>query len=168
KCEIFELKNYLSQKLPGFLIPSSVIIMDSFPMTPAGKIDRQALPLPDINQPGLRESYIAPQTPVERSIAGIIEDVLRIKNIGLYDNFFELGGHSLLAIKVLSQINEFYKTDISLKKLFEGPNVAGLANAIVQSQIDVDDEKLGEILSNIEQLSDEEVSKLLSDEDELS
>lgn len=162
--DINELKNHLRQQLPDFLIPSYFVKMGMLPMTPAGKIDRAALAAmkKDLVSPG--ESYVPPQTPLEKNISGILAEVLKVGTVGLYDNFFELGGHSLLAVKTLSRINEYYRTQLTVKQMFEQPTVAGLASAIINSQLEADEKELNKMLTEIEHLSDDEVRKLLGDE----
>ncbi|MCU7495892.1 MAG: amino acid adenylation domain-containing protein [Ignavibacteria bacterium] len=160
---ISELKNYLRQQLPDFLIPSFFVKMEHLPLTPAGKIDRRALSAFPTDFTDSGETYKAPQTPLEKNIAGIISEVLGVQRVGLYDNFFDLGGHSLLAIKTLSRINSFYKIELTVRQMFENPTVAGLADAILSRQLGTDQDELKEMLSNIENLSDDEVRKLLGE-----
>ncbi|MCP4151781.1 MAG: non-ribosomal peptide synthetase, partial [bacterium] len=92
-----ELRSFLSQSLPEFMIPSRFVNIPTLPLTTSGKIDRKALPNPDVAGFSTGINYVAPRNSIEKTLTGIWEDVLGIERIGIYDNFFELGGHSLKA-----------------------------------------------------------------------
>ena len=125
-----ELKRHLKKSLAEFMTPSAFVIMDEFPLTPNGKVDRRALPAPDYAASSLDEGFIAPRTPVEELLAGIWMDVLRVEQAGINDSFFELGGHSLLATQVISRVRSTFQIEVPLRALFETPTVAGLAETI--------------------------------------
>jgi amino acid adenylation domain-containing protein len=127
---ITELKNYLKQKLPPFMIPSAFVLLNTLPLTANGKIDRRALPAPDQSRPEIEESYVAPLTPEEQLLAEIWAEVLKLEKVGIHDNFFELGGHSLLATQAISRIQRMFKVELPLRALFERPTVAELANRV--------------------------------------
>ena len=110
-----ELRNFLRQKLPDYMIPSAFVMLDSLPLTPNGKIDRKALPEPDSERPDLEDSYIAPRSPIEKVLAGIWCEVLGLNQVGVHDNFFELGGHSLLATQVISRLRNVFEVEIPLR-----------------------------------------------------
>jgi acyl carrier protein len=99
------------------------------PLTANGKLDRQALPTPDLSAAAV-EGYVAPQTPVEEVVAGIWQELLHVERVGVTDNFFELGGHSLLATQVISRLRSVLAVDVPLRSLFEQPTVAGLAQFV--------------------------------------
>ena len=101
-----KLRVFLSDYLPSYMLPSICVWLDSFPMTPNKKIDRRALPVPELSNDAHNESIYEPQTETERLIAGIFKEVLQIDRVGRFDNFFDLGGHSLLAVQV---VNSFEK-----------------------------------------------------------
>ena len=101
-----ELRSFLKQKLPEYMVPSAFVFLDTLPLTPNGKVDRKALPAPDQNRPEAEESYVAPRTPVEELLAEIWAEVLKLDKVGVHDNFFELGGHSLLATQVISRVRK--------------------------------------------------------------
>jgi amino acid adenylation domain-containing protein len=124
---VTELQNYLKQKLPNYMIPSKFVFLKSMPLLPNGKIDRLALPAPDRLRPELTTDYVAPQSDLERSIADIWQELLRIDQIGINDDFFELGGHSLLATQLLSRINQIFKITLPLKRIFEASTVKTIA-----------------------------------------
>jgi acyl carrier protein len=129
-----ELRGFLKQKLPEYMIPSVFIVLDALPLTPNGKVDRKALPAPDQNRPELEQAYQAPRTPMEDTLAEIWREVFKLERIGIHDNFFDLGGHSLLATQVVSRVRAAFQTEVSLRTLFEKPTVAELANAILAHQ----------------------------------
>ena len=94
-----ELHSFLKEKLPPYMLPSAFVMLDALPLTPNGKLNRRALPAPEASRPALATFYLAPTTELERRIAEIWQDVLRVDRIGMHDNFFELGGHSLLLVQ---------------------------------------------------------------------
>jgi amino acid adenylation domain-containing protein len=125
--DAIEVRKHLRQKLPEYMIPSVLVLVDALPLTPNGKIDRNALPAPDQNESETGQSYTAPRTPVERTVAGIWAEVLKIAKVGIHDNFFELGGHSLLATQVVSRMRNAFAIDLPLRLMFEAPTVAEIA-----------------------------------------
>ncbi|WP_315705401.1 MULTISPECIES: non-ribosomal peptide synthetase [unclassified Bradyrhizobium] len=123
-----KLRNHLKRSLPDYMVPSSFMAMETFPLTPTGKLDRRALPAP-----GPRASsrpYVAPRTPVEETLAAIWCDILKLDRIGIDDNFFELGGHSLLAMRMMARLREALAIEVPLRALFEAPTLARLADWI--------------------------------------
>ncbi len=127
---INELRDYLSERVPGYMMPYDFVIVDHIPLTPTGKIDRNALPDPEGAKSGQEEAYVAPSTPVERSLTSIWSEILEIDGIGIYDNFFTLGGHSLQATQVMSRISSAFNLNLPLRSLFEAPTIAGLGGMI--------------------------------------
>ena len=128
-----KLRQYLSQQLPEYMMPSALVFLKALPLTPNGKINRQALPEPEIDRSWLNSSFVAPRTATEQQLAEIWTEVLQLKQVGIYDNFFELGGHSLLATQVVSRIAQIFEVELPLRTLFETPTIAGLSNFIEQS-----------------------------------
>jgi amino acid adenylation domain-containing protein len=124
-----ELRTFMKQKVPEFMVPSNFVLMDALPLTANGKVDRKALPKPDVAK-SLAESYVAPRTDIERDMADIWAKILKIERVGIHDNFFELGGHSLLAAQLLSRIRQQFAVEIQLRLLFEASTVAELADRI--------------------------------------
>ncbi|MDQ4132559.1 MAG: amino acid adenylation domain-containing protein [Actinomycetota bacterium] len=125
-----ELRRFLSDRLPAFMVPTAFVFLDTLPLTPNGKVDREALPAPTGGRPELSSTWVAPLTPVEQALTAIWESVLGVEGLGAHDDFFELGGHSLLATQVIAQLREQFGVDIPLRELFEGPTVAALAAAV--------------------------------------
>jgi amino acid adenylation domain-containing protein len=125
-----QLRNFLSERLPQYMMPSAIVRLESLPIAPSGKVDRRSLPAPDMRQLRSEGSFVAPSTPVEEMLAGIWTEVLGLEKVGIHDNFFELGGHSLLATRVISQVRQVFEVELPLRRLFEEPTVAGLARDI--------------------------------------
>jgi amino acid adenylation domain-containing protein len=162
---INELRTFLLQNLPEYLVPSTFLMLNTLPLTPNGKVDRQALPAPERSRPKVKEAFVAPQTPVEELIARIWAKVLGLERIGIHDDFFELGGHSLLAAQVVYQLNEAFLMQLPLRSLFDAPTVAGLARVIEQGRVEQKESaEIAQLLADIEQLSADEVQRLLSGE----
>ncbi len=124
-----ELRNFLKQKLPDYMIPSAIAILETLPLTPNGKVDRRALPIPDIEQ-NRQINFVPPRTATEDAIANIIAVVLGLKQVGIHDNFFELGGHSLLATQVISRLQQTLNIELPLRSLLASPTVAELSEAV--------------------------------------
>ncbi|AOX00346.1 hypothetical protein BJP34_13570 [Moorena producens PAL-8-15-08-1] len=124
-----ELRSFLKQKLPDYMVPSAFVTLESLPLTPNGKIDRRGLPAPDISQAS-ETTFVPPNTPTEELLGAIWSQILGIEKIGIHNNFFELGGHSLKATQVISQIRQVFSIDLPLKTLFEQPTVAQLSDRI--------------------------------------
>jgi amino acid adenylation domain-containing protein len=127
-----ELRNFLKQKLPDYMIPSAIAILETLPLTPNGKIDRRALPIPDMEQSREIE-FVPPRTATEEAIANIIAAVLGLTQVGIHDNFFELGGHSLLATQVIARLQQTLNIELPLRSLLASPTVAGLSEAVTSS-----------------------------------
>ena len=158
-----EVRKYLKQKLPEYMIPSALMLLDELPLTPNGKVDRRALPAPDQNRREFNNDYQAPRTPVEELLTQIWAEILRIEKIGVHDNFFDLGGHSLLATQVVSRMRAAFYCDIPLRSLFEAPTIEDLAAVITERQANKSDETdLKHILSGLEAMSDEEAERTLA------
>ncbi|MEC9374787.1 MAG: phosphopantetheine-binding protein, partial [Pseudomonadota bacterium] len=120
------IKTYLGKKLPSYMVPSFFSVIDKFPLTPNGKINRNALSPPDQDN---TKTYIEPRTKSERVIAEIWANLLGINQVGAMDDFFELGGHSILATQLISRIRDELQLNLPLNTLFDNPTVAALADA---------------------------------------
>jgi amino acid adenylation domain-containing protein len=127
---VHEVRRFLQGNLPEYMIPSAFVLLNALPLTPNGKVDRNALPSVDGARPELDRAFIEPRTEIEELISQAWREVLKIDRIGIYDNFFDLGGHSLLATRVVARLRTNFSIDLPLRKLFELPTVAGLAEHI--------------------------------------
>ncbi|UCE20068.1 MAG: non-ribosomal peptide synthetase [Gemmatimonadota bacterium] len=125
-----ELRSFLEGQLPEYMMPSTFVLLDAIPLTPNGKVDRQALPAPDGTRPLSDNAFAAPGTPLEERIADIWVKVLGLDQVGVQDNFFELGGHSLSAIQAVSRMSEAFQVALSLSSFFETPTIAQLSRKI--------------------------------------
>jgi amino acid adenylation domain-containing protein/non-ribosomal peptide synthase protein (TIGR01720 family) len=125
-----ELRSYLKQKLPDYMMPASFVMLPELPFTPNGKVDRKALPAPERRS----EEYRAPQTPQEQMLCAIFSEVLDVPRVGLDDNFFELGGHSLMVTKLVSRIRSATGQELPLRTVFVSPTVAELAKHLEPPQ----------------------------------
>jgi acyl carrier protein/precorrin-6B methylase 2 len=145
-----DLKRHMKGILPAYMIPSSFVILESLPLTPHGKVDRQSLPAPGRDNVERGRMYVAPDTQVEKDVAQIFCEVLGIKSVGIYDDFFALGGHSLLVTRVISRVNRDFQVELSIRTLFDAPTVNGLVTAIVESLAgQFEDDALSEILAEL-------------------
>ncbi len=170
---VADLKAGCRADLPEYMIPSAFVVMDEFPLTPSQKIDHRALPKPELSRDELASEFVEPRNDIEKKLAAIVSDLLKVDNVGIHDSFFELGGHSLLATQFISELMDTFEVDIPLITVFEKPTIADLAQAIEQIQNDGDaiehqrieqaDEEAIDLLSDMDGLSDEEL-KLLLDE----
>ena len=133
KIGVDELRNYLRERLPPYMIPNAFVRMTGFPLLSNGKVDRKALPEPDIDSLGINE-YVVPETPVEIKVAEIWSEVLGVERIGRNDNFFDLGGHSLLATRMMARLNDVYGKIVSLQTVFEKPTLSQFALVVEQTQ----------------------------------
>jgi amino acid adenylation domain-containing protein len=123
-----ELRSLLQATLPDYMVPSAFVILDRFPLTPNGKVDRRALPRPDFQTDP--SGFVPPASATEKALANIWGEVLGVKQVGCHDNFFELGGQSLLATRVASRASEVFQVDLPLRTLFDHRTLAGLAEQI--------------------------------------
>lgn len=164
------LRAYLKERLPDHMVPAAFVLIEALPLTPSGKINRRALPALDQSEPA--HEYHAPRNATEEKLTELWATVLRRDRIGITDNFFELGGHSLLATQLISRIRSAFGVELPLRSLFESPTVADLTVAIVQLEADAKalppstinrhiTEEPEELLSRIDEMSDEDVDSLL-------
>jgi len=128
--DIRELRGYLEQQLPSALVPGYFVTLPQLPLTANGKVDRSALPPPDLSFANAKREFVAPRDATEELIARAWSEVLGLKQVGIHDNFFEIGGHSLRAMQVMSRINGTFKIELPLATLFAHATVESLAGAI--------------------------------------
>ncbi|BCL80829.1 non-ribosomal peptide synthetase [Ktedonobacteria bacterium brp13] len=126
------LREFLHERVPAYMLPSSYVFLRALPLNSNGKVDRGKLPQPDAGQKQKASDMQLPRTPVEEIVSGIWKSVLRVKQLGIHDQFTSLGGHSLLATQVISRIRQALQVDVPLRALFETPTVAGLSQTIEQ------------------------------------
>ncbi|HEY8210346.1 MAG TPA: amino acid adenylation domain-containing protein, partial [Myxococcaceae bacterium] len=124
-----DLRAHLKKTLPEYMVPAHLVALDRMPLTPSGKIDRKALPAPDVTH-GLSDAFVAPRTETERGLAEIWQQILSVGRVGATDDFFALGGHSLLASQLLSRVRQKFGAQLSFRKIFEAPTVEKLASLV--------------------------------------
>ena len=129
-----ELFKWLVEKVPAYMVPASLEMLDALPLTPNGKVNVKALPIPAGLRPVLVTAYAAPQSQLERSIASIWQTVLKVDKVGIQDNFFELGGNSLLIAQVHRRLQAELDSDLALVDLFKYPTIGSLAQRLSQRQ----------------------------------
>jgi len=129
-----ELRDWLRMKLPEYMIPTIYVQLDAMPLNANGKLDRHALPAPDLSRPEIQSINNRPRTPLEETIAATWSEVLEIEQVGIHDNFFALGGDSLLAMQVLSRLRAALSTEVPIYSFLEEPTVAQLAQLLQESQ----------------------------------
>ena len=145
-----ELRTFLENELPDYMVPAVFVILDSLPLTEHGKIDRHALPAPDSRNTLRDQPFTLPRTHVEQQLAAILCSLLELDQVSIHDNFFFLGGHSLLGTQLIAQIRGAFGVEIALRTLFDTPTIADLSSEI---------ERL--ILARIEAMNEDEVQRLL-------
>jgi len=131
-CTADELRDYLQQRLPDYMVPSAFVILDSFPLTSSGKVDRRALPAPEHSRMESEKCFVAPRDPIEEQLAGLWKEVLAVSPIGIHENFFDLGGNSLLAVRLMSQIEKTFGNNLPIAALYQAGTVERLAKLIIQ------------------------------------
>ncbi|MDZ8134764.1 MAG: amino acid adenylation domain-containing protein [Nostoc sp. DedQUE04] len=122
---ISDLRRFLKERLPEYMVPSAFVMLDTLPLTPNGKVDRRALPAPE-SRPELEVNFVAPRTPQEEKLAAIWADVLRLQQVGIHDNFFEIGGDSILSLQIIARANQA-GIQLNIKQLFQHQTIAELA-----------------------------------------
>jgi SAM-dependent methyltransferase/acyl carrier protein len=124
------LREFLASRLPDYMVPSVYVPLEALPLTANGKVDRTALPAVDTAPASPAATFVAPRTPLQAQLAGLWAGVLAVERVGIHDNFFEVGGDSLMAIKLISRLRQDLGVDLPLRRLFDSPTVAGLAESI--------------------------------------
>jgi thioesterase domain-containing protein len=127
-----ELRLLLGETLPSYMIPAAFVSVASFPLTPSGKLDRKALPPPDMAVPQTDAALIEPRTPIEKVLARIWCEMLALKRVGVRDNFFDLGGNSRLVVLAIGEINKTLKTRLNVPEFFQNPTIEGLTRVLGQ------------------------------------
>jgi len=170
-----ELKLFIRTKLPDYMVPQHFVIIEKIPLSPSGKVDRKVLPVPDFKNLKLSVKFVEPRNETEKALVEVVKELLNVEKVGVHDNFFDLGGHSLLATQFISRIKETFNKDIELRHLFEKPTIAELAEIIQKANkesefVSITTEERGEgsieeLVNEIQNLSEEDVEKLLNNED---
>ena len=165
--QVQELRAHLKRVLPDYMQPSAYVVLEAFPLTATGKLDRQALPSPSLDAYASRD-YEAPQGEIEQALAALWQSVLRADRVGRDDNFFELGGHSLSGMQVLTRIHAAFGVEVPMRMLFDSPTLRQLASCVeglrVASplvRVDDEDAQTRELLARVAAMPEHEVRQLL-------
>jgi epothilone synthetase B len=134
---IAELRRFLAEKLPEFMVPSSFVLLDTLPLTPNGKLDRKALPSPEETNRRLAKTHVAPQNEMELTLATILGDLLRKDTVGIHENFFDLGANSIDMVRFGNKLREVFKREISVVNFFKYPTIGLLAEYLGQEQVNL-------------------------------
>ncbi|WDY56394.1 non-ribosomal peptide synthetase [Pseudomonas sp. PSKL.D1] len=145
------LKAHLKANLPEYMVPNQWVMLEQWPLSPNGKLDRKALPVPQVAQQHL---YVAPQSPVECQLAAIWQDVLKLEKVGLNDHFFELGGHSLLVVSLVSRIQLELGMKATAQLIFQYPTLGELARQLEQGGDGMDDSTLNQLESLLDEMEE--------------
>ncbi|WP_447971452.1 amino acid adenylation domain-containing protein [Nitrospira sp. M1] len=129
-----ELRTYLEQQLPDYMVPAVFHIVKEIPLTPNGKIDRHALPVHEVQRSMVSVSHVVPETKIEQAIASVWRDILHIQDVGIHDSFFDLGGNSLLLTQVKSKLQNMIQREISIVDFFQYPTIHALAEFLARSE----------------------------------
>ncbi len=132
-----ELRSFLKEKLPGYMVPSAFVLLDELPLTPSGKVDRRALPAPEQGRAEQNGAFVAPRNELEMQLTKMWEKVLSVQPVGVTDNFFDLGGHSLLAVRLFAQIEKMFGKNLPLATLFQAPTVEQLTPIVREQESSV-------------------------------
>ena len=160
-----ELRAFLGQQLPEYMVPSAFVVMESLPLTPNGKVDLKALPSPDQQPVAAEREFVNARNAEEEKIVAIWTEVLKLDRVGVTDNFFELGGHSLLATQIISRIRNTFRVQMPLHSFLETPTIAGLAEKIPTCPAaESEEEEMARMLAELEGVSDEDAERLLAGE----
>ncbi len=154
-----ELASHLAERLPAYMVPAIFVALGELPLTPNRKVDRGALPAPEIDR---SRQIVAPRDPVEEAVAQIWSEVLSVETVSIHDSFFELGGHSLLATQVTSRIADTFQVEVPLRAFFTEPTVANLAAVVNAEQMAGMDADEQELLAQIEDLSEADLEAELA------
>jgi amino acid adenylation domain-containing protein len=127
-----ELRRFLKEQLPEYMMPSAFMLLDAMPLTLNGKVDRRALPTTECLRRNLEVAYVPPQNEVECSLAAIWQEVLHVEKVGVNDNFFDLGGHSLLMVQVNNKLGTVFNRNLSIVEMFQNPTIKSLAQYLSQ------------------------------------
>jgi amino acid adenylation domain-containing protein len=163
RCRREELRAFLAQELPEYMLPAAFVAMDTLPLNANGKLDVRSLPSPDQVIP--EREFIVPTTPDEEKLARIWREVLQLETVGTTDNFFELGGHSLLATQIISRIRNQFRVQMPLQLFLQNPTIGALALEIGNCPaIESEQEEMARLLHELEGISEEEAERLLAAE----
>jgi len=165
-----QLREFLAIRIPSYMVPSHIVLLEKLPLTPNGKVDRRGLPEPEDFQTGSVENAGVPRNATETALAEIWREILQRDHVGIHDNFFHLGGHSLLATQIISRVAKALQVELPVRAVFEAPTIAGMARAVTERQLAAPTEiavrpdqpsRAQKLLERLDEMSDIEVEELL-------
>ena len=162
--DVEALRERLKEALPGYMVPSAFVVLKEMPLTPNGKVDRKALPAPDLSalQPRV---YEAPQTPTEEALASIWQELLGVERVGRNDNFFDLGGHSLLLVQLAARLKDRFDMDMELVHIFNAATLRDLASLVLEMSIsEFQTSDIQKMEEELDGMTEEELLALLDEE----
>jgi acyl carrier protein len=160
---VTSLREYLSKDLPDYMIPSHFGLVQTFPLTPNGKVDRKALKEMQLTSALGKRIITPPSTPIEIEVSQIWEELLKVKDISIHDNFLELGGHSLLANRMVLRLNQTFNINLSLMDILTNGLTISEVVSLIEERIveEASDEDIQSVLGMLDGLSDDEIKKLM-------
>ena len=165
RAAIGDLRHFLKTKLPSYMVPAAFEVIEEFPMTSSGKINRRALPEPQFNQPTSDSDLDLPTTPLQEMLLDAWREVLKVDQVGIHENFFDLGGHSLLAARLVSNIRNVLEVEMNMVDVFEAPTIASLAAMLYPRVAQREsDTELAKLIEELAGLSEEEAQLRLERE----
>jgi amino acid adenylation domain-containing protein len=161
---ISELSSFLQKKLPDYMVPTAYVIMDAFPLTDNGKIDRDRLPMPTPSASAPEADFVPPRNAVEEALSMIWAEVLGVEAISVNANFFELGGHSLAAASVMYRVRDVFSVELPIRILFERPTLAHLSQALIANETKPGlTEKIARAYKRVKSMTQEELLEALKE-----
>jgi amino acid adenylation domain-containing protein len=158
------LRDFLRGVLPDYMLPAAFVTLDELPVTVNGKVNRLALPEPEMSREVLKNEYVMPRTPAEQVVAGIWREVLRAEQIGVNDHFFEIGGDSLLATRMIVRLRETFRVELPMRGLYAEPTISSIVSSLAEAWETREVlEEVAQTVLELEGLSEEEVSALISE-----
>jgi acyl carrier protein len=157
-----QLRGYLKDRVPEHMLPSWYAVLESFPLTSSGKVDRNALAVSANGNLGSGQKYVAPRNPLEEIVAAIFAEVLETNAVGVLDDFFESGGHSLLAIQLAGRLREAFQVEVPLRGIFADATVAGIAATLLEEEGErLRVQRTAELMVKLATVSDDQASDML-------
>jgi len=146
-----ELRNFIAARVPEYMVPATFVKLEALPLNPSGKVDRAALPAPNVENTLRDSSFVAPRTPIEERLAAMLALLLDVDRVGVEDNFFLLGGHSLLGTQLIARVRDAFGVELSLRTLFDAPTVSKLSaqiDALLLAKLEAMSEEEAQLLAN--------------------
>jgi amino acid adenylation domain-containing protein len=156
-----ELRQFLKERVPEYMVPAQIVLLDEMPLTTSKKIDRKALPSLDGGWSGMKTGFVAPRDDLQQALASLFAEVLRVERVGIEDNFFELGGDSLLATRIVSRLYDAFRVDITIPQLFRAGNVRAMAEVVRCALPAGQAEKIAAVLLRLQTMTTEKKRELL-------